>query len=78
MEEFEEAKESKNRAEAIQTLLKKQLANYKKAIEWAKTAAVDTKINDRAKTMAKKSAVWEQKKYITLRNEIHQDNIKQE
>jgi len=78
LEEFEAAKESKDRAVAIQVLLKSQLTSYQKSIEWAKTAAVDTKLNDRAKAMAKKAAQWEQKKYITLRNEIHQDNIKQE
>lgn len=78
LEEFEQAKESENRDESINGLLKKQLESYQKSIEWAKESAVDPKVNDRAKQMAKKSAQWEQKKYITLRNEIHQDNIKQE
>jgi hypothetical protein len=75
---FEKAKESKNRAQAIKDLLKKQLENYKRAIEWAKRTAVDTAMSERAKYMAKRSAMWEQKKYVLLRNEIHQENIKQE
>lgn len=59
MEKLEKAKESKNRDEAIKTMLKEQHTNYQKAIEWAKTAAVDTTLNDRAKAMAKRSAQWE-------------------
>jgi hypothetical protein len=75
---FEKAKAMKNRIQAIKDLLKKQLENYKRAIEWAKRTAVDTGMSERAKYMAKRSAMWEQKKYVLLRNEIHQDNIKQE
>lgn len=75
---FEKAKASRNRLQAIKDLLKKQLDNYKRAIEWAKRTAVDTGMSERAKYMAKRSAQWEQKKYVLLRNEIHQDNIKQE
>jgi len=68
---FEKAKASRNRLQAIKDLLKKQLANYKRAIDWAKRTAVDTGMSERAKYMAKRSAQWEQKKYVLLRNEIH-------
>jgi len=78
LEEFEKAKQSKERATAIKELMTKQLKNYQRAIEWAKKTAVDSTMTERAKLMAKRSAMWEQKKYVTLRNEIHQDQIKQE
>lgn len=58
--------------------MQKQLGNYKRAIEWAKKCATDSSVTERAKYMAKRSAMWEQKKYVSLRNEIHQDQIKQE
>lgn len=59
MEKLEKAKQSKNREEEIKKLLKEQLTTYEKAIDWAKTAAVDANLQDRAKQMAKRSAQWE-------------------
>lgn len=76
--QFEAAKVADDRRGAIQDLLKQQSDTYNKAIEWTKAAATDVTVDEQAKQMAKKTAEWEQKKYITLKKEINQDSIKQE
>lgn len=76
--QFEAAKVADDRRGAIQDLLKQQSDTYTKAIEWTKAAATDVTVDEQAKQMAKKTAEWEQKKYITLKKEINQDSIKQE
>lgn len=55
-----------------------QSDTYNKAIEWAKAAATDVGVDENAKQMSKRTAEWEQKKYVTLKKEINQDNIKQD